>query len=508
MNWRGWCFCAVVLCAVTTAHSQTSLPDSIANLFINVPRDSNYIIQLNKLASDYLKTNPSLTRRIATHATELAPETKYAKGHARSLTIIGNSYWYEGVFEIAQNYYLLAARQYESIHDNIGLGLVYNNIGEVYKKMGDNKKALEFLTASADLKKNDLSTQALTLYNIGELYILMNDLPAATQYIEQSLSFAIQHNDRRTIGYAYTGLGLILAKQKKPREALDYFIRSEKIWKEISEMRLLIQAYQDMSDAYREMKLFDEAEKYLSLSMEMSSLIKAPDLLVNNYLRLSKLDSARGNHNKALVNLYRYTTLKDSVYNLAKTEQIARLQMVFESEAKERENNQLKSEQLFRESQLKLQRQIIYAISTGLLLTGVMAWFLYRQRHKILSVNKILNEKNSEINTQKLAIEMQATALIKLNEDLQALNRNLEERIEQRTGQLTIQNQKLIEYAFVNAHKLRAPISSILGLINLMDQATPEEQSAIFTHLKTCGVQLDNITRQISRDLEGSIVDH
>jgi signal transduction histidine kinase len=155
-----------------------------------------------------------------------------------------------------------------------------------------------------------------------------------------------------------------------------------------------------------------------------------------------------------------------------------------------------------------LQRLIIYAISTGLLLTGVMAWFLYRQRHKILSVNKILSEKNSEISTQKLAIEMQATALIKLNEDLQALNRNLEERIEQRTGQLTIQNQKLIEYAFVNAHKLRAPISSILGLINLMDQATPEEQSAIFTHLKTCGVQLDNITRQISRDLEGSIVEH
>jgi len=374
-------------------------------------------------------------------------------------------------------------------------------------KMGDNNKALEFLTASVDLRKSDLSTQAITLYNIGELYIFNNDLTMASRYIEQSLSVAIQHSDRRAIGYAYTGLGLILAKQKKPREALDYFIRAEKIWKEISEMRLLIQAHQDMSDAYRELKMFDQAEKYLSLSMEMSSLIKAPDLLVNNYLRLSKLDSARGNHNNALLNLYKYTTLKDSVYNLAKTEQIARLQMVFESEEKERENIQLKSEQLFRESQLNLQRQIIYAISTGLLLTGIMAWFLYRQRHKILTVNKILNEKNSEINTQKLAIEMQATALIKLNEDLQELNRNLEVRIDQRTQQLTIQNQRLIEYAFVNAHKLRAPISSILGLINLMDQATPEEYTAIFEHLKTCGIQLDNITRQISRDLEGSIVD-
>lgn len=508
MSWRGWYFVTMMACTLTGVQAQTSLPDSIANLFVKLPRDSNYIIQLNTLASDCLKTNPALSRRVATHATELAPEIKYPKGYARSLTIIGNSYWYEGVFEIAQNYYLMAARQYESIHDKTGLGLVYNNIGEVYKKMGDPKKALEFLTASVELKKNDLTTQAITLYNIGELYILLNDLPMATRYVEQALSIAIQNNNRRAIGYSYTGLGLILAKQKKHREALDHFVRAEKIWKEISEMRLLIQAYQDMADAYRELKLYDQAEKYLSLSMEMSSLIKAPDLLVNNYLRLSKLDSARGNSSKALINLYKYTTLKDSVYNLAKTEQIARLQMMFESEEKERENNQLKSEQLFRESQLNLQRQIIYAISTGLLLTGVMAWFLYRQRYKILTVNKILHEKNEEISTQKLAIEMQATALIKLNEDLQELNRNLEVRIEQRTSQLTIQNQKLIEYAFVNAHKLRAPISSILGLINLMDQASPEEHTAILTHLKTCGTQLDAITRQISRDLEGSIVEH
>src|SRR6185436_20263292 len=125
--------------------------------------------------------------------------------------------------------------------------------------------------------------------------------------------------------------------------------------------------------------------------------------------------------------------------------------------------------------------------------------------HKILSVNKILQEKNNEIGTQKLAIEMQATALIKLNEELQGLNKNLEARIEDRTHQLTIQNQKLIEYAFLNAHKLRAPISSILGLINLVGQSKPEEYTTILSHLKTCGNQLDQITREISKTLEDSI---
>jgi signal transduction histidine kinase len=136
-----------------------------------------------------------------------------------------------------------------------------------------------------------------------------------------------------------------------------------------------------------------------------------------------------------------------------------------------------------------------------------MAWLLYSQRHKVLSVNRILQEKNSEIGTQKLAIEMQATALIKLNEELQELNKNLEERINTRTQQLTIQNQRLTEYTFLTAHKLRAPVSSILGLIGLIDQTKPEEYNTILLHLKTCGIQLDKITRQISSNLESGIID-
>jgi tetratricopeptide (TPR) repeat protein len=504
---RGWfLWCAFFF--MMNSQAQTLLPDSIENKFKDVPRDSNYIIQLNKLASEVLKINPILTRKIATHITELAPQIKYNKGYARSLVVIGNSYWYEGAYEFAQNYYLLAARQYQAAGDSVGLGQAYNNIAEVYKKMSEPEKALEYLNLSVQLSRKDKSKLALSYYNIGEVYTTLNNLTKASQFIEEALSLAIKNNDTQVIGYCYHGMGVINSKLKRYPQAIDYFARAEKKWKEIGEIRLLIQNYQDLADAYRLLKLFDKAEYYLAISSEMSQLIKVPDLLANNYLKYYKLDSARGKYDQALINLLRHNALKDSLYTLAKTEQITRLQMIFESETKTRENQQLRAQQQFKESQLKLQRLIIYAISAGLVLTGVMAWFLYRQRHKILSVNNILKEKNEEINNQKLAIEMQATALIKLNEELQELNKNLETRINQRTQQLTIQNQRLTEYTFVNAHKLRAPVSSILGLISLIDQKKPEEFQLILSHLKTCSNQLDTITREISRNLEDGIIDH
>lgn len=487
--------------------AQILLPDSILAQVGNVPRDSSFVIQLNILATSYLKSNPGLSRRIASYVAEIAPAIKYPQGYARALTIIGNSYWYEGVYEFAQNYYLLAARQYQSINDSIGLGLTYNNLGEVHKRLGDYRKSLEYLVESYRLKEKAESTQAITLYNIGELHIYLNQLTEASTYLDQALSLALKNNDKRAIAYSYKGMGIVKYQQKQYESALDYLTRAEKLWKELGEIRSLIQTYHELAEVYQKLKLYDKAERYLSISMEMASLIKAQDLLVNNYLKLSRLDSAKGNYGQALANMYRYNTLKDSVYNQSKTEQIMRLQALYESETQDRENQQLRAESELRQSQVRLQYQIIIGISIGLILTLIMAWLLYKQRHKILSVNKILQEKNDEISTQKLAIEMQATALVKLNEELQEFNKTLEQRIVERTQQLLYQNQKLTEYTFVNAHKLRAPVSSILGLINLMEQTSDEERATILNHLKTCGEQLDAITRQISRNLESGIID-
>jgi tetratricopeptide (TPR) repeat protein len=481
--------------------SQTSLPDSVQQLFEDRLKDSVYVDQLNALASEYLRSNPTLTRQIAFHTATVSPAINYTRGYARALTVIGNSYWHEGIYEFAQNYYLLAARQYQNIKDSIGLGKVYNNIGEVNKRFGEYDKALDYLQRSLHLRRGD-TTLSLTLYNIGELLLIQQQYDSATHYIERSLDEAKRWKDERSVTYCYWCMGRIKTAENRFNEALPYFKLAEKRWIQQGETRTLIETYHDMAEGYRKAKKFNEARLYLEKAFALSKTIHVPDLRVKTYLGFARLDSMEGDYASAFRNLALHNRLKDSVYNLLKAEQIARAQIIYETERRDRENDLLKAEKKLREQQLNSKETWIAIITSGLLIVVFLASVLFRQHSQIMKVNRSLRDKNDKIQFQKEAIEAQAVAMVKLNEELQHLNKTLETRIEERSKQLLLQNQKLAEYSFVNAHKLRAPVASIIGLIQLLDQVDPPDRETVLTHLKTCAVQLDHIIQEIGRNLQ------
>lgn len=93
------------------------------------------------------------------------------------------------------------------------------------------------------------------------------------------------------------------------------------------------------------------------------------------------------------------------------------------------------------------------------------------------------------------------------NEIIEKLNRELESKVELRTKMLKEQNAKLMEYAFVNAHVLRAPVSRILGLVNLLiksETPRPREDQEIIQHLNESSKELDSVVRNLSVTLQES----
>jgi hypothetical protein len=84
--------------------------------------------------------------------------------------------------------------------------------------------------------------------------------------------------------------------------------------------------------------------------------------------------------------------------------------------------------------------------------------------------------------------------------DIVKLNQGLEERVLERTKELELQNRQLAEYAYINSHLLRAPLSRLLGLINLFDysRSVGDKEAELIEHLRKSGAELDEVVRKIN----------
>ena len=503
MKKSGLAFFLLSLGNICLLYGQVTLPDSIQPFLKKQQQDSAYISELNRIAFSYLKSSPTIARELAARSIKASREIGYARGYTRALNITGSSYWVVGEYESALDYYQISARESGAVKDTFGLANSYNNMGEVYKKIQDYPKSIELLNIALKWQRKIKIPYAIAYYNIGENYLLMNRLPDAIDYFNRALTQSLAEKDTRTLAYTYQGLGLIKKKEKEYYQALAYFTKAEKLWKSQGEIRTLIQVYQNFADTFVELKQFAKAEEYVNLAIQLATQIQAADLQVSNYHKQANLYQASGEFRKAVIVLQKYGAIKDSIYNLKKTEQIARLQTMFETEERDIENQQLKAEQSEKSEQIRIQQLLLLAISIGLVIAGIMSWVLLRQRKQILEVNSLLKDRSNEIGIQKEEIESQAKKLKNLNNQLQTVNRSLEDRIEERTHLLRKQNEKLAEYAHANAHHLRAPIVSILGLLNLIEKIElHKDDQLLIRHLQKCGQDLDRITRDISKNLE------
>jgi signal transduction histidine kinase len=118
------------------------------------------------------------------------------------------------------------------------------------------------------------------------------------------------------------------------------------------------------------------------------------------------------------------------------------------------------------------------------------------QRDELVALNEELRSSQEEVMAQR-------DALSDKNNEIERINSNLEKLVALRTEALEQQNKRLADYAFINAHKLRSPLASILGIINLMIIETdPEQKRLLLGHLQKASLELDEIVHSINRMLE------
>lgn len=131
------------------------------------------------------------------------------------------------------------------------------------------------------------------------------------------------------------------------------------------------------------------------------------------------------------------------------------------------------------------------------------------QQNEIEALNTDLKEniwkiekQNGLLLSQRKEIETINNELKKSNEEIRNINLNLENHVKERTQNLEVQNKQLSEYAYINAHLLRGPLCSILGLVHLLEHSKTNDVNSLIFHMKKSSQELQEVVDKISKAIE------
>jgi ligand-binding sensor domain-containing protein len=150
---------------------------------------------------------------------------------------------------------------------------------------------------------------------------------------------------------------------------------------------------------------------------------------------------------------------------------------------------------------------IPFYVCSAILLVTTVVFIMKSREKKLRRYNELLEEKvqmrTREIQLQNEEIQVQNEEISAQSEEILRINENLEEMVQERTRELERKNKALEEYAFINAHKLRSPVATILGLINLISKTRLDNEGIeINRRLQDTADELDEVVRAITKAIE------
>ena len=477
------------------AYPQHSQTDSLTYALEETSQSVDRINILNERAFWYIHQDPGLAIVDVREALRLSNMLSYDEGIARAHNVMGGIHWSQGEYDQALDSYFLALKKYDLLEDRLGSVKCYNNLGLIYHRLGDYKKALEYLK-KARLGAEGISRPLMIYINLGELFISLGDVDSAEFYIQKAFDHPGISEQPRPLGLAYRGMADIYLKKGEYGLALENAWLGLKESRRSAEKRSIATAYEQLGHIYYLLSEPDSSSHYYEAALELASDISARDIQIHIYQSISGIYSDHQDFESALEYFRHYAALRDTMFNERRAGLIARLQTEYETDLliRERENA---------EATIRSRNVVIIATVLLLFISLALAYGLYRQKVAARKFNTLLKTKTNQISRQNLMIRSQSKELKSLNLNLQELNNNLEEKVRSSTQMLQRKNKTLADYAYASAHELRGPVACVLGLSNILQSSTlADEEREVVEHLKKATDELDEVMRSLRERLE------
>ena len=279
---------------------------------------------------------------------------------------IGSNYSAIGSFSEAIAYYRKAVLTAKKSNDTINLIGVYRNIGVFYRVSNPDSSLYYYgLVQLLNKSGNNGQPDIITTYNMANIYSDKKDYNTALLLYTDVLNFCTAAHNPRGLMNAMSGMAVVYAALGKMAEAIACNKRAIFLADSIGELPLSVELMTELQNIYKD----------------------------NNQFREAFLISEKARH------------LNDSILSLNKQVAIHELDVKYQTEKKNQENEWLKSELTIQEKLSKYRFNFILVLLLATLLLIFLLWRGYKLHRSREIAYKVLMSKyihESELRNQNL----------------------------------------------------------------------------------------------------------
>jgi signal transduction histidine kinase len=352
------------------------------------------------LAAQY-RTNGDFNRSIAVYreCLSIAQKNKDSLKIGNALIGIGIVKEKKGEFEEALQYYFMALKVYDNIGNQLKAGGILKNIGNTYRVLQRYNNASSFLqqALAVQLKANDSMRIANTLNDIGLVYYDQDSLPKALGYFKRVINEFNNHITEEIRASVFNNIGLTYGKMNRYDEAFSYYQAGLALMQKRNDQYNIARVLGNMGDLYFKMNNFSKALDYHLQNLAIVKQIHSNELLQQSYNNLKRTYTALGNYKKAYEYQQGEITLKDTIYTKQNLLNYEEMQAKYQAEKKQKEILLLQRDNQIATIELINQRRTKYFLLTGIVLTLILAFSLYRGYRNKRTLNRELNQLNTKL---------------------------------------------------------------------------------------------------------------
>lgn len=223
------------------------------------------------------------------------------------------------------------------------------NIATLYLHQHNYQEALESLRNSLMYRsENDAHPYASALIHFSKAYMGLGDYDKALSYGSKSLTILETLEDPATSAYALQQVGHVFLRLNDLSQAETYFEKNLEILESVGDPKGRAETKLLLAQVLMARGESDKALDVLQRALRLSQAVGASLEVAKSYQMLAKLYKARGQSDEAYEHLENYLETKEQLSSDASKQRFEVLQIKFEIDQKEREN------ELYREQNIKL----------------------------------------------------------------------------------------------------------------------------------------------------------